>query len=59
MSKFVNMFSFFYARALTEQEPKNSEKEEKEEDFEIIENVYSGPGGIDKIFEWHNKNKLV
>lgn len=55
MLKFVNMLSFFYAPTVPVQEEKNADNE----DFEIIENVYKGPGGIDKIFEWHNKNKII
>ena len=30
---------------------------EKSEEFRIIENTFKGPGSIDKVFEWHSKNK--
>jgi hypothetical protein len=37
---------------------KNDSKNTVEfDDYEIIDNTFKGPGSIDKIFEWHSKNK--
>ena len=30
---------------------------EESEEFRIIKNTFKGPGNIDKVFEWHSKNK--
>ena len=37
----------------------NEEQKEKEEEYFMIENVFNGPGGIDRVFEWHRKNNII
>ena len=60
MTKDVGSFSIGFLGGLWY--GKDSKKEIKkdevlsEDDYEIIENTFKGPGSIDKVFDWHSKN---